>query len=85
MIHVNRNYRLSLMLGTASMQEAIIISWAIRGFLIASGFLASCLVARDAPQFGIMQMAVMLILIVFIVAVVAFWSAHWSHLNRLRK
>jgi len=68
------------------MQEAVIISWAIRALLIASGFLTSWLVARDAPQFGVMQMAVTLILIVFIVALVAFWPERWSHLlNRLHK
>ena len=74
------------MIRRASMQEAVIISWAIRALLIASGFLTSWLVARDAPQFGVMQMAVALILIVFIVAVVAFWPERWSHLlNRLHK
>jgi len=68
------------------MQEPIMISWAIRVLLMASGFLASWFVARDAPQFGIMQIAVTLILIVFIVAVLAFRPERWSHLlNRFHK
>ena len=62
------------------------IGFAVRGLLIASGFFASWFVARDAPQFGVMQMAVTLILIVFVVAVLAFWPERWSHLlNRLHK
>jgi hypothetical protein len=36
----------------------------LRGFLIAAGFVASWFVPKDAPQFGIMQMAVALIVIV---------------------
>ena len=57
-----------------------------RGFLIAAGFVTSRFVAKDAPQFGIMQMAVVLILVVVIVAVLAFWPERWSHiLNRLHK
>jgi len=31
------------------------ISWAIRVLLMASGFLASWFVAKDAPQFGIIH------------------------------
>jgi hypothetical protein len=58
----------------------------LRGFLIAAGFVASWFVPKDAPQFGIMQMAVALIVIVVIVAVLAFWPERWSHfLNRVHK
>ena len=64
----------------------MLLSWIFRGFLIAAGFVASWFVAKDAPQFGIMQMAVVLILGVVIVAVLAFWPERWSHiLNRLHK
>ena len=64
----------------------MLLSWIFRGFLIAAGFVTSWFVAKDAPQFGIMQMAVVLILVVVIVAVVAFWPERWSHiLNRLHK
>jgi predicted signal transduction protein with EAL and GGDEF domain len=67
------------------MREAIMFSWAIRGLLIVSGFFVSWFVAKDAPQFGIMQVAVTLILIVFIVAVVAFWPERWNHLLNRQK
>jgi hypothetical protein len=64
----------------------MLLSWIFRGFLIAAGFVTSRFVAKDAPQFGIMQMAVVLILVVVIVAVLAFWPERWSHiLNRLHK
>ena len=57
-----------------------------RGFLIVVGFIASWFVTKDAPQFGIMEMAVALIQIVVIVAVLAFWPERWSHiLNRIHK
>jgi hypothetical protein len=42
--------------------------------------------AKDAPQFGVMQMAVAIMLFVLVVFVVAFWPDRWSHmLNRLHK
>jgi hypothetical protein len=62
------------------------IGWLVRGLLIAGGFVASWFVTRDTPQFGLMQMAVTILLIVFIVAVLAFWPARWTHLlSRLHK
>ena len=49
-------------------------------------FVASSFVAKDAPQFGIMQMAVTLFLVVVVVAVLAFWPDRWTHiLDRLLK
>ena len=60
--------------------------WIIRGFVIVAGFVASWFVAKDGPQFGIMQMAVALILVVLVVAVLAFWPERWTHiLDRVRK
>ena len=57
-----------------------------RGFLIAVGFVASWFVAKDAPQFGVMQMAVALILVVLVVAVLAFWPERWTRpLRRLHR
>jgi predicted signal transduction protein with EAL and GGDEF domain len=62
------------------------LGWVARGLLIVAGFVVSWFVAKDAPQFGVMQMAVALILIVFIVAVLAFWPERWTHLlSRLHK
>jgi hypothetical protein len=62
------------------------LSWIFRGFLIVVGFVASWFVAKDAPQFGVMQMAVALILLVLVVTVLAFWPERWTHiLNRVHK
>jgi hypothetical protein len=62
------------------------LGWVARGLLIVAGFVVSWFVAKDAPQFGVMQMAVALILLIFIVAVLAFWPERWTHiLSRLRK
>jgi formate hydrogenlyase subunit 3/multisubunit Na+/H+ antiporter MnhD subunit len=63
-----------------------IISWLARGLLIAAGFVASWFMTRDSLQFGLLEMAVALLLVVFIVAVLAFWPERWTHiLNRLHK
>jgi hypothetical protein len=62
------------------------IAWLARGLLIAGGFIASWFVTRDAPQFGVIQMAAATLLLAFIVAVVAFWPTRWSNiLNRRHK
>jgi hypothetical protein len=61
-------------------------SWLARGLLIAAGFVASWFMTRDSPQFGLLEMAVGLLLFIFIVAVLAFWPERWTHiLNRLHK
>jgi uncharacterized membrane protein YeaQ/YmgE (transglycosylase-associated protein family) len=36
------------------------LGWIVRGLLIVAGFVASWFMAKDAPQFGLMQMAVAL-------------------------
>ena len=62
------------------------LGWVARGLLIVAGFVTSWLVAKDAPQFGVMQMAVALILVVLVVFVLAFRPERWTHiLSRLRK
>ena len=62
------------------------LSLIFRGFLIAVGFVASWFVAKDAPQFEIMQMAAALFLFVLVVAVLAFWPEQWTHvLSRLHR
>jgi hypothetical protein len=58
---------------------SIILGWLARGLLIVAGLVASWFVAKDAPQFGLLQMAVGLILLVLVVAVVAFSPERWSH------
>jgi hypothetical protein len=67
-------------------RTGIMFGWIVRLFLIVVGFVASLFVARDAPQFGLVQMVVGLFFAVLVVAVLAFWPERWTHiLNRLRK
>ena len=40
------------------------LSWFVRCLLLAAGFVASWFIASDVPQFGLMQMAVALGLLV---------------------
>lgn len=62
------------------------ISWLARGLLIAAGFVTSWFMTKDSPRFDVMTMAVAILLLVFIVAVLAFWPARWTRiLNRLDK
>jgi hypothetical protein len=46
-------------------------AWLLRLILIPAGIIASWFVAKDAPNFGIVQSMVALFLIVFVVAVIA--------------
>ena len=48
--------------------------WLIRPFLLVSGYVAGFLVARDAPNFGLVQVMVAFLLVVLTVYVLAFWS-----------
>ena len=62
------------------------LGWAVRGLLIVAGFVTSWFVAKDTPRFGLMQMAVALMLVVLVVFVLAFWPERWTHmLSRLHK
>ena len=49
------------------------LGWIVRVLLVLAGFITSWFVARDALNFGIMQMVVAVILFTLIVAVAAFW------------
>jgi hypothetical protein len=62
------------------------ITWIVRGLLVAGGTIASWFVAKDAPAFGVVQMMVATLLLALVVAVIAFWPARWTHsLDRRRK
>jgi len=59
------------------------ISWIVRLLLIAAGAIAQWFVAADAPNFGIVQGVVAVLLLALIVFVLAFWPRAWAHrLNR---
>jgi hypothetical protein len=60
-----------------------VISWVVRLLLIAAGAVAQWFVTEDAPNFGIVQGVVAVLLLALIVFVLAFWPRAWSYrLNR---
>ncbi|HZA91883.1 MAG TPA: hypothetical protein VE420_04590 [Gemmatimonadales bacterium] len=62
------------------------ISWIVRFLMIAAGVVTSWFVAKDAVNFGVIQMMVALMLLTLIVAVLAFWPSRWTiKLERLRR
>jgi hypothetical protein len=62
------------------------IGWIARLLMIAAGAVTSCFVAKDAVNFGVVQMTVALLLLTLIVAVLAFWPSRWTiRLNRLQR
>ena len=71
---------------SAQRMEDTMISWIAGIFLAAGGIVAGWFVAKDASNFGVVQMMMALILLTLVVAVGAFWPARWTiSLNRLPK
>jgi uncharacterized membrane protein (DUF485 family) len=58
--------------------EAIMMDWIAQALLDSAGFIVSCFIARETPQFAVMQGSLALVLLVSLVALVAFWPAHWT-------
>lgn len=54
------------------------LAWIVRVIMIAAGVVTGLFLAKDAPNFGVVQMMVMLLLLALIVAVFAFWPERWS-------
>jgi hypothetical protein len=54
------------------------ISLIARGLLIVAGFIAGWFVSEESPNFGLIQIAVGLLLLVFVVWVIAFWPKRWT-------
>lgn len=54
------------------------INWLVRGLLIVAGVVTGWFLAKDAPNFGVIQMVVALLLLTLIVAVIAFWPDRWT-------
>jgi hypothetical protein len=62
------------------------LAWLVRGLLMVAGSIASWVVAKDAPQFGLVQMGVGLLLLALVVWIIAFWPERWTHiLNRTHR
>ncbi|MBA1159154.1 MULTISPECIES: hypothetical protein [Microvirga] len=54
------------------------LNWVVRGLLIVAGVVTGWFVAKDATNFGVIQMMVALLLLTLIIAVIAFWPDHWK-------
>jgi hypothetical protein len=62
------------------------MSWIARGILIIAGVVASWFMSKDSPQFIIMEAALAIFLIAFVVGVLAFWPERWTHfVSRIHK
>jgi hypothetical protein len=60
------------------------IGWIVRALLALGGGVTSLFIARDAPNFGVIQMVMALLLLILVLAVIAFWPERWTaSLNRL--
>jgi uncharacterized membrane protein YoaK (UPF0700 family) len=57
---------------------SVVLSWIVRLLMIAAGVVAEWFVSRDAPNFGVLQGAISLLLLVLIVFVLALWPRRWS-------
>jgi hypothetical protein len=51
------------------------LGWVVRLVMAAAGVVAGWFVARDAANFGVVQMVVSLLLITILVAAAAFWPS----------
>jgi hypothetical protein len=59
------------------------VGWITRIFLIAGGGVASWFVARDAPNFSVVQGVTAMLLIALTVCVIGLWPDRWTAwLNR---
>jgi hypothetical protein len=56
----------------------MMINWIVRGLLIVAGVITGWFIAKDAPNFGVIQMMVALLLLTLTVAIIAFWPARWT-------
>ena len=58
------------------------INWVVSPFLVVAGSLAGWLVAKDAPNFALVQSVIAIMLIVLVVYALAFWPSGltWTRL-----
>jgi hypothetical protein len=60
------------------------LSWVVRAIMFAAAIIAGWFVARDAVNFGVIQLVAALFLITAFVAVAAFWEALAERLKSKR-
>jgi hypothetical protein len=62
-----------------------VIGWIVRLLFVVAGFIASWFVARDALNFGTVQMVIAVFLFTFVVMTIAFWSTWKTWLKHIFK
>jgi VIT1/CCC1 family predicted Fe2+/Mn2+ transporter len=71
--------------GTHS-QEAAVVAWITRILLALAASITGWFVAKDSPNFGVVQMMVATCVLALLCLIFAFWPERWSHfINRLGK
>jgi uncharacterized membrane protein YoaK (UPF0700 family) len=60
--------------------EAAMLSWLFRILMLAAGAVTGYFVAKDSPNFGVVQMMVALLLLTLFLLVLAFWPRRWSEI-----
>jgi hypothetical protein len=53
------------------------VNWIVGGLMAIAGVIAAWFIARDAPNFELVQGAVATILLAAIIALIAFWPRIW--------
>jgi len=62
-----------------------VISWLLQPVMATAAAIAGWFIAEDAANFGIVQMAISVLLITAVVAVMTFWRTLASWLARLSR
>ncbi len=70
---------------TERRRDLPVISWLLQPVMAAAAFVAAWFVAEDSANFGIVQMAVSVLLIAGVVAIVTFWRTIVSWLMPRRR
>jgi len=70
---------------TERRRDLPVISWLLQPVMAAAAFVAAWFVAEDSANFGIVQMAVSVLLIAGVVAIVTFWRTIVSWLTPGRR
>jgi hypothetical protein len=62
-----------------------VISWLLKPVMATAAFIATWFVAEDSANFGVVQMAVAVLLMTSFVALITFWQSIFSWLKPRRR
>lgn len=61
------------------------LEWFVRMLFVVAGFITSFFVARDALNFGVIQMTIAILLFTILVFIIAFWPSLKKEFMKLFK